>query len=171
MFDKITNKKKFLLGFSSVVLFFLFLFPLFSSSQVKAQTGLDTTAQEAGLKQYAQGEDGLQSLAGQIIGNLLSMVGVLFFILIVYGGVLWMTARGDEDQVTRGRNTIIAASIGIVVILASYALTSFVLSALQGSNNTGGASVGETCQYNSDCAEGLECALTGTDQGVCQQAE
>jgi len=169
MFGLIKNKKRVLIGFSFFALFFLFLFPLFGASKVEAQHGLSKTAGSAGLKQYAQG--GLQSLAGQVIGNLLSMVGVLFFILIVYGGVLWMTARGDEDQVSRGRNTIIAATIGIVVILASYALTSFVLGALQGSETSGAGSVGETCQFNDDCAGDLECARTGPDQGVCQEKE
>ncbi|MFB6181290.1 MAG: hypothetical protein ABEJ24_00115 [Candidatus Magasanikbacteria bacterium] len=121
-------KKKF--GKICFAIFFLFLLITpFSAAYGVQDTGLQASASAAGLSKHG----GVQKLAGQVIGYALSMVGVLFFILVVYGGVLWMTARGDEDQVKRGRNTIIAAAVGMIIVLASYALTNFVLGAL--SNN------------------------------------
>lgn len=131
-------KKKF--GKICFAIFFLFLLITpFSAAYGVQDTGLQASASAAGLSKHG----GVQKLAGQVIGYALSMVGVLFFILVVYGGVLWMTARGDEDQVKRGRNTIIAAAVGMIIVLASYALTNFVLGALQ--QNEGGNEQQITC--------------------------
>lgn len=65
-----------------------------------------------------------------IIGNLgrgaLTFVGLLFFILMVYGGFKWMLARGNEEEVTKARKTVFAAMIGLFVVILGYALTLFV---------------------------------------------
>ncbi|MBI5728393.1 MAG: hypothetical protein HY984_01415 [Candidatus Magasanikbacteria bacterium] len=105
----------------SAVGIFLFSFP----HSVRAEDyGLGATAQNAGLKD----ERKLPDLIGAVIGTGLSMIGVLFFILMVYGGFLWMTAHGNEDQSKKALNTIIAATIGIIIVMASYAITRFVFS-------------------------------------------
>ena len=49
---------------------------------------------------------------------------------IVYGGFLWMTAHGNEEQVTKAKNLITAALIGLVIILSAYAISVFVISKL-----------------------------------------
>jgi cytochrome bd-type quinol oxidase subunit 1 len=90
--------------------------------------GLDATANAAGLDKFNEPPP---VLAGNVIGAALSMIGVLFFILMVYGGILWMTARGNEDQSKKALNTIIAASIGLIIVLASYAITNFVLTSIE----------------------------------------
>ncbi len=85
--------------------------------------GLSATANRAGLAKY--GND-VPTVAGSIIGTALSMISVIFFILMVYGGFLWMTAHGDEGMVTKAKDTITAAIIGIIIVLASYAITNYV---------------------------------------------
>ena len=64
---------------------------------------------------------------GEIISILLAFLGVIFIVLIIYGGFLWMTAGGNEDQVGRAKKFISNATIGLVIVLFSYALTYFVL--------------------------------------------
>src|SRR5690554_2680154 len=54
---------------------------------------------------------------GKIIGAVLSFVGVIFMVLIVYGGLTWMTASGNEKQVEKAKNLIVQAVIGLVVVL------------------------------------------------------
>jgi hypothetical protein len=85
--------------------------------------GLSDTAKQSGLAKYGSS---VPVLAGSIIGTALSMISVIFFILMVYGGFLWMTAHGDEGTVTKAKETIIGAIIGIIIILASYAITNYV---------------------------------------------
>ena len=66
------------------------------------------------------------------VGFALSFVGIVFVILMVYGGYLWMTAGGNEDQVTRARQYMTNGVIGIIVIFASYAISFAVISTIQG---------------------------------------
>lgn len=70
----------------------------------------------------------VRSATGLIINRALTLVGLLFFVLMVYGGFLWITARGKEEQIEKARNVIIASLIGIAIIVASYALTNFITS-------------------------------------------
>ena len=63
---------------------------------------------------------------GSIIGNILTFLGVIFLLLMIYGGVTWMTAAGDEKKVTKAKELITAAVIGLVVVLSAYALTTYL---------------------------------------------
>lgn len=69
----------------------------------------------------------LPTASGQIVKSILSVLGLIFFVLMVYSGITWMTAKGDEDAVNKARDTIFGAVIGLTVILASYAVTSYVM--------------------------------------------
>ena len=86
--------------------------------------GVDATAGAAGLSQKYNAP--VETLVGNIIGAALSLIGVIFFILMVYGGMLIMTARGDSALIEKGKESIIAATIGLVIVLGSYAITQFV---------------------------------------------
>lgn len=73
-----------------------------------------------------------ESIISMIIRIALSFLGVIFLVLMIYGGYLWMMARGNEEQVTKARNLITAAIIGLVIVLAAYAISWFVMSKLGG---------------------------------------
>ncbi len=73
----------------------------------------------------------LPTLIGNIISTGLSFIAIVFFVLILYGGVLWMIARGNEDQTRKALKIIEAAIIGIIIVLGSYALTRYVMSSTQ----------------------------------------
>jgi hypothetical protein len=88
--------------------------------------GLDETAKEAGLKTSST----LTTRSGQIIGSLLSLVGAIFLILMIYGGIMWMTAAGNDKQVLTAKSIITRAVIGLVVIFSAYAITAFLGSSL-----------------------------------------
>ncbi len=94
-----------------------------------SKTGLRTTADKAGLLKINADQD-LPTIVGNVIGTGLSFVSVLFFLIMLYGGILWMTARGNDDQTKKALGTIIAATVGIIIILASYALTNFVFGSI-----------------------------------------
>ena len=68
----------------------------------------------------------LQTKAGQIIGTILSFVGVLFLILMIYAGILWMTAQGNENQVSKAKGLLVNGIIGLIIVFAAYAITSFI---------------------------------------------
>jgi len=61
---------------------------------------------------------------------LLGLTGVAALAMFVYGGMLMITAYGNEKRVADGKNTIIAAVIGIVIILTAWILVNTVYQAL-----------------------------------------
>ncbi|PIR93358.1 hypothetical protein COT99_01140 [Candidatus Falkowbacteria bacterium CG10_big_fil_rev_8_21_14_0_10_43_10] len=70
---------------------------------------------------------GPQILIGRIIQAVLGLVGSLALIMFIYGGLLWMTAGGKEEKVTQGKNILIWATLGLLVIFAAYGLVYFVI--------------------------------------------
>ena len=95
-----------------------------------ASTGLDTTAKKTG--HYTQRLFGAgMSLEGgisSILSAALSFLGVIFLLLMIYGGVTWMIARGNEKNVDRAKDIIFDSIIGLVIVIAAYAITYFVTS-------------------------------------------
>lgn len=90
--------------------------------------GLNEANSQAGLS-TGKGSDAGQSLAivaGEIVGNILAFVGLLFFVLVIAGGIMWMTAAGNESRVEQARKLLVAALIGLIIVLAAYAITSFI---------------------------------------------
>jgi TRAP-type C4-dicarboxylate transport system permease small subunit len=113
-------KKKFKIIISCLALFFsLFLV----NAVLAGDYGLTDTANKAELLST---NTPLAERVGQIIGVGLSLIGVAFFILMIYGGFIWMFARGNEQEVTKAKDIIISATIGLVIVLSAYAITRFI---------------------------------------------
>jgi FtsH-binding integral membrane protein len=74
----------------------------------------------------------LSQTIGKYIKIILSLVGMVFLVLTIYAGVLWMTAAGEEDKVTKAKNILQASVIGLIIMLASYSITAFVVDRLVG---------------------------------------
>ncbi|MEK7557692.1 MAG: pilin, partial [Patescibacteria group bacterium] len=68
---------------------------------------------------------------GKIIHGVLGIVGSLALVMFIYGGLLWMTSAGKADQVTKGRDSMLWAAIGIIVIFSAYALVNLVLTTIK----------------------------------------
>ena len=114
---------------------FVFCFSLILAFGAQAQvttgdplSGLDQTAGAvtAFKNQPIPTENFIQSRAGKIIGVVLSFVGVLFLIMMIFAGIMWMTAQGNEQRVTKAKDLLINSIIGIVIVFAAYAITTFV---------------------------------------------
>ncbi|MDO8592851.1 MAG: hypothetical protein Q7R92_03750 [bacterium] len=79
----------------------------------------------------------LPNLIKDVVSVFLSLLGIIFLVLIIYAGYNWMTAQGDDEKVTKAKNTLTRAIIGLIIILAAYAITYFVFQSLSGVNSTG----------------------------------
>ena len=78
------------------------------------------------LTQFKSVKKTLPELIGSIVSVALSLVGFVFLALALYAGFKWMTARGNEKDVILAKDTLINATIGIVLIVAAYAITNFL---------------------------------------------
>ena len=105
------------------------------------QTGLDKIKENLsnigpGLG-FGNGVQDPFSVVAKVINIFLGAMGVLFLALMVYGGYLWMTAMGEEEKITKSKDTIVPAVIGLIIILAAYSLTTFVIKGLVGAVQPG----------------------------------
>ncbi len=98
---------------------------LFFASPAFAQT-VSNAPGRYGLKDPLGGLD-IPTLIGAFIRYALGIVGALFLLYFIYAGFLWMTAGGEAERVKKSKHTMINAVLGIVVIMLSYAIISFVI--------------------------------------------
>src|SRR6056297_728128 len=90
--------------------------------------GVDVVGEQTGL---SGGEDtDLRAVIGSIINTALSFLGVVAVIIVLIGGFKYMTAGGSEEKVGDAKKWIISGIIGLAIILAAYAITSFVIERL-----------------------------------------
>jgi len=71
-----------------------------------------------------------RAIAANVINIALGFLGVLAVIIILIGGFKWMTAAGNEEQIEEAKKVLMAGIIGLVIILASWGLATFVISRL-----------------------------------------
>lgn len=62
-----------------------------------------------------------------VLNYLLTFAGLVFFLLLIYAGYLWMSARGNEEQVEKAKKMIREIIIGIIIILLARLITEFIL--------------------------------------------
>ncbi|MFH0956078.1 MAG: hypothetical protein V1801_02615 [Candidatus Falkowbacteria bacterium] len=72
----------------------------------------------------------MSQIVGQIIQTFLGLLGVIFLVLIIYAGYNWMTAQGEEEKVTKAKDTLQRAVIGLIITIGAYAISYFVFSKL-----------------------------------------
>ena len=76
------------------------------------------------------GNQPIPELIGRIITAILGLVGSIALLMFIYGGFTWMTAAGKSERVQKGKDIIIWAVIGLVVIFTSYAAVQFIITAI-----------------------------------------
>jgi hypothetical protein len=72
----------------------------------------------------------LTTILGRIINVALGFLGIVFLVLLLYAGFEWMTAQGDDAKVKKSRAMITQAVIGLIIVVAAFAISNFVLSSL-----------------------------------------
>lgn len=90
--------------------------------------GLGVTGETAG---FGQAAPSLAVIAAGLINAILALSGLALILLFVYGGILYLTAGGETDKVKKAKSLMINAVIGVIIIVSSYALSTFVFSQLQ----------------------------------------
>ena len=71
---------------------------------------------------------------GNIIRSLLGLAGSLTIIMMTYAGILWMTAGGKEQTVTKAKKIMLWTVIGLILIFSSYTIVNFILTAVVSSS-------------------------------------
>lgn len=133
-----------------IILFVALSWNIFSVSTVNAQpwapgtpeyeaeTGLNAGGNLGGggsatqLSNPLGDNDDPRKIVGNIIKAVLGIVGSLALLVFILGGLSWVTSAGNDEKVKKGKDMIIWATLGLIVIFTSYTLVGFVLDALTG---------------------------------------
>ena len=120
----------------------LFIISLFLTPFLMALPAGATSNDVFGLNYVKNGNDGIalgnkdpREMVAQIINVVLTLLGIVAVLIVLLGGFKWMTAAGNEDKVSEAKKLLGAGVIGLVIILAAWGITSFVLTELM--NATG----------------------------------
>jgi len=116
--------KKFLLVSSLLFLFSASSFCLAQDTVSEMQKQLDAAAQDKGAG-FGQPVDPRDTIF-LIIRSALTLLGIVFVVLTLYAGFLWMTAGGAEENIEKAKGILTAAVIGLAIILLSYSIMLFV---------------------------------------------
>ncbi|MBU1146379.1 pilin [Patescibacteria group bacterium] len=141
------NFKKILIVF---VLLLVGFFIFYEAASASIFGGLDTAGEAAGFSE----DTNIYSRISMIISVALGFVGVVFLGLTLYGGFIWMIARGNEQEIEKAKKLIEAAVIGLAIVFAAYAITYFVTERILSTTSGGGGGF--------TCAEGeVSCSCSG----------
>ncbi len=76
------------------------------------------------------GETDVRLIFARVISAALSIVGSIALLMFVYGGVVWLTSRGDTKMIQKGKDTLTWATLGIVIIFASYVIVNALITGI-----------------------------------------
>jgi len=62
-----------------------------------------------------------------VVNFLLNFIGIIFFILLIYSGYLWMMARGNEAEVEKSKKITREAITGLIIIIIARLFTEFLI--------------------------------------------
>lgn len=121
---------KYLLTFLIIVLLPL---AFVGAQEEEPQTPATTSLGElmSGRVNQVQGSSGISTPSvgttiAYLISGALSLLAIIFLILIVIAGYRWMTAGGSQEIITKAKQSMKEAIIGLVIVLAAFAIVTFV---------------------------------------------
>ncbi len=83
----------------------------------------------------------INTLIAFIINAIIVLGIVLSLIFLLYGGVRWILSGGDKGKVDSARSTIVAAIVGLIIVILAYVIINAVLKVLTGKDLNGGFTI------------------------------
>ena len=125
-----TNKKILLFWAIILSLFLTTVVSLATIKEVRAGSLWDMqegrTEISAKFGQSNTSPPDVRTITVNIIKVFLGFMGLIFLILIIAGGFRWMTAGGNENKIDESKSQIRSAIIGMIIIIASFMIVSFI---------------------------------------------
>lgn len=101
---------------------FIYSFPVLAGNNV--YTNITAATGGTGLSESGN----ILPIIASLISLVLSFLGIVLVVMIIWAGIMWMTAGGEKGNVQKAKDMIKNSVIGLLIVIASYAITSFVIS-------------------------------------------
>jgi len=85
-----------------------------SSKDISEEAGVNTTRT-------------IPEIIGLIIKIIIGLCGTICLVIIIYSGVMIMTAGGNKEQMLKARKNLAPTIIGLFILSAAYAITDFII--------------------------------------------
>lgn len=89
----------------------------------RADAGLNAVVKDTPLA--SKGD--LSGFVGNFIKSIIGILGIVLVIMIIYGGITWMTAGGDTKKIDKAKDILKSSIIGLVICLSAYIITYAVI--------------------------------------------
>ncbi|MEI6529230.1 MAG: hypothetical protein WCN88_02375 [Candidatus Falkowbacteria bacterium] len=138
--------KKHVISFLFLAIFSVIQIVVFASSAHQAradealfnsQTGISDIGKAYG-NQDGKNVTDIRVIIGKIIQVVLGFIAAIFLALVIFAGFRYMTAAGNQDQTKKAVGQIRDAVIGLIVVLAAWGITTFVLNAMNWASGASG---------------------------------
>jgi hypothetical protein len=132
--------KRFILIFTEVIAAFALMFapmvPAFAqeTAQQQINAGLCTGSNLQFTEDTSTADcsttdatERVNSLIKTIVNLLSAVVGIVAVVMIIFGGLRYITSGGNDTSVTGAKNTILYAIIGLIIVALAQVLVRFTL--------------------------------------------
>lgn len=123
---------------------------VYTQNAFAAGNGLTNVQSGVTTTETAAGGLSMQTVISTVIGTMLFIVGLLAVVMLIYGGIRYVTSHGDKAQVTAAKETIMYAVVGLVVAIAAFAVVQWITNDVF----KGGASSGSSSSESSSSTDG-----------------
>lgn len=93
---------------------------------------LTTLAADAQVNTVGNDSTDLTKSITGIINGVIAALGIVAVIIIIIGGVNYMTSSGDASKVKKAKDTILYGVIGLVICVLAFAIVNFVIGNILG---------------------------------------
>ncbi len=93
---------------------------------------ISPTDNPGAIAEATGGETSLRGIVLTIINFALGFLGLVAVIMVIYAGFLYLTSQGNDEATGNAKKIIQYSVVGIILILASFALVNTLLAATSG---------------------------------------
>lgn len=104
-----------------VLSFFAISFLVIKSAQAMNTANIKNTATGTGLT-----ETNIFNISTTALSLGLSFLGVIFLVLALAAGFIWMTSQGEKAKVKKAKDILKMATLGLIVVFAAFAISAWV---------------------------------------------
>jgi len=123
--------KRLLLLFVISFCFFQLAAPLCSASFVDAlKDQADFYAVGLGEGATSATNNPIALRIGMIMGVAFIAVGILFVLIFIYAGWLWMSAQGDKNEIKKAKDWMVNSVIGLIIMTSAYTISNYIVNKL-----------------------------------------
>lgn len=112
-------------NFFKLGLFFLISLFLILPTVISAQTNCD---ESQGQICNTVTTSSVPELIGKVIRAVLGLVGSMALVFFIYGGLVWMFAKGNSEKISQAQKILTWSALGLLVIFSSYIVLNFIFS-------------------------------------------